>query len=336
MSLNLEDIAKISGVSRSTVSRVINGHPAVSERTRKKVLQVIQEQNFRPNLAARALVTHQTRTLSLVIPQAIAYAFTDPYFPTLIQGVTAKANEFDYAVMLWVGSGDEEDRFAERVMNNSLFDGVLIASAVSDDLLIPRLAKAGFPLVIIGPPPQEGLNYIDVDNQRGAQVAVSHLIRLGWRRIGTIAGPQNMGAARARLEGYRLAMERAGRPVDETLIVYGSFDEASGYLKMRALLQRKVDAVFVASDAMAHGALRAIHEHGLRIPEDIAVVGFDDLPMSASTTPALTTVRQPIQDLGSMATQVLIDLINGAVSEPCHMVLGAQLIVRDTCGATAL
>lgn len=337
MRQNLEDIARLSGVSRSTVSRVINRHPNVSARTREKVLQIIQEQNYRPNPTARALAMQQSRTISVVIPQAVTYAFGDPYYALLIQGIMAKANEFDYAVLLWLGdSNEEENRFGERVLNHTVVDGLVIAAATADDPLIPHLAKAGFPFVVIGPPPVDSLNYVDVDNVRGAQLAVSHLIHLGWERIGTITGPMHSGAAQARLKGYRLALERAGRPVDEKLIAQGAFDEVSGYVRMRYLLQRGVDAVFAASDMMAVGALRAIHEQGLRVPDDIGVVGFDDQPFAAATTPPLTTIRQPIQDLGTTAMQVLIDLLNGAQDSLSQIILPAQLIVRDTCGATRM
>src|SRR5689334_22062119 len=153
MNQNLEDIARIAGVSRSTVSRVINNHPNVSAQTREKVLAIIQEQNFRPNLAARALVTQRTQVLGLVIPMGIADIFTDPFFPTLIRGVTATANQFDYALMLWVGdSTEEEERFYQRILSNSLCDGIIIASAFNTDPLIPWLKAAHYPFIVVGPP----------------------------------------------------------------------------------------------------------------------------------------------------------------------------------------
>jgi len=337
MSQSLEDIARLAGVSRSTVSRVINNHPNVKERTRRKVMQVIEEQRFRPNLAARALVTQQTRILSLVIPRSIADTFADPYFPTLIQGVIHKANQCDYATMLWMGSSDEEEsRFYQRVLGNSLCDGIIVSSAVIDDPLIPRLAESGFPFVVIGPPPLDGLNSIDIDNTRAAQIATAHLIRLGYQRIGTITGPLNTGPGQDRLKGYRQALERAGRSVNNDWIVEGNFLELSGYLGMQALLQQRVDAVFAASDVMATGAMRAIFERGLRVPDDIAIVGFDDTPFAATMTPRLTTINQPIRELGVMAAQVLIDLLSGTLKPPYKLTLPAQLVVRDTCGATRL
>src|SRR5690606_4313945 len=230
MNQNLEHIARLAGVSRSTVSRVINNHPNVKPETRARVQAIIREQNFRPNAAARTLVTQESNVLSLVIPQAVASTFTDPYFPMLIQSITAKANELDYALMLWIGNSNEmADRFAQRVLENSLFGGLLIAAAVNNDPLIPYLVNVQIPFLIIGPPPLPELNFIDVDNLGAARAAVSHLIDMGWKRIGTITGPLNMGAAAARLDGYRLALQEAGLTVDEALIVEGRFDEPSGY-----------------------------------------------------------------------------------------------------------
>lgn len=329
MSQNLEYIARIAGVSRSTVSRVINQHPNVRLSTRERVLKIIRETNYRPNIAARSLVTQQTRVLSLVIPQSIAYTFTDPYFPTLLQSVMVKAGEFDYAVMLWVGNSDEDhDRFSERVIRNSLFDGLLVASAGSDDPIIRYLSEARFPFLLVGPPPFENLNYIDVDNAGGAFEAVSHLIAVGWKRIGLITGPLNMGSAVCRMNGYRRALQHAGLPVDETLIVEGAYTEQSGYEAMHTLLDRGIDAVFCSSDMMTFGALRALAECGRRAPHDIGVVSFDDLPASASTNPPLSTVRQPITGIGIQATQMLVDLLTGRAEPPYQRILPAHLIVR--------
>lgn len=331
MGQNLEYIARIAGVSRSTVSRVINHHPNVRTSTRERVMQVIRENNFRPNLAARSLVTQQTRVLSLVIPQAIAYTFTDPYFPTLLQSVMMKAGEFDYAVMLWIGNRDEDhDRFSERVIRNSLFDGLLVASAGTDDPLISYLSEARFPFLLVGPPSMDNLNYIDVDNESGAFDAVTHLIQVGWQRIGLITGPLGMGSAVCRINGYRRALQQSGHNVDEALIVEGAYTEQSGYDAMRTLIGRGVDAVFCSSDMMTFGALRAIADCGRRVPHDIGVASFDDLPASASTNPPLTTVHQPITGIGIQATQMLIDLLTGRAEPPYQKILPAHLIVRGS------
>lgn len=331
MSQSLENIARIAGVSRSTVSRVINQHPNVRLSTRERVMQVIRENNYRPNMVARSLVTQQTRVLSLVIPQAVAYTVTDPYFPTLLQSVMLKAGEFDYAVMVWIGNSDEDhERFNERVIRNSLFDGLLVASADTDESLVQSLTEARFPFLLVGPPPIDNLNYIDVDNEGGAFQAVSHLIESGWTRIGLITGPLTMGSALCRMAGYRKALQLAGYEVDESLIVEGGYTEQSGYDAMLTLLDRGVDAVFSSSDTMSYGALRAIEQRGLRVPQEIGIASFDDLPASASCNPPLTTVRQPIAGIGIQATQMLIDLLTGRAETPYQKILPTHLVIRGS------
>jgi LacI family transcriptional regulator len=334
MTHNLEDIAELAGVSRSTVSRVINNHPHVSERTRRRVMQIIEEQKFQPNRAARALATKNSRVLSVVIPQAISSTFTDPYFPTLIQGITFAANQHDYAVMLWIGNdAEEEERLYDRILAHSLFDGLLISSVVDDDPIISWLIDAQFPFLLVGPPLVEGMNYVDVNNYESARNAVSHLIRLGRKRIGTITGQLNMRAARHRLEGYQQALNDARLPADSNFIYEGNYQEKSGYVGMTQLLRHKVDAVFAANDVMALGAIRAIQDHGLCVPNDVSVVGYDDLPISATSAPTLTTVRQPIQEIGSTAVQGIIGLLEGSLKTPFQKILSAHLVVRESCGA---
>lgn len=336
MNYGLEDIAKIAGVSKSTVSRVINNQPNVSARTREKVLDVIRASDYRPNTAARALVTRHTGILSIVIPAALSATFSDPYFPALVQSISVTANEHNYATMLWVGNNaEEEDRYCDRILNHGLFDGIIIASAVDNDPLLRRLVMSNLPHVLIGPPQQGVKNYVDVDNRTAARDAVSHLVNLGCKRIGTVTGPLHTGAARNRLAGYRDALERGGHVVDESLIVSGSFDMPSGYNGAKKLVGQGVDALFCASDMIALGALRALLEMGLHVPEDVALIGFDDMPFAETADPPLTTVHQPIADLGARAVDLLLSLIEGEQQQR-QLVLSAHLIIRNTCGATKI
>jgi LacI family transcriptional regulator len=334
MSNSLEDIARIVGVSKSTVSRVVNNHPNVSQQTRERVLAAIREHNFYPNTAARALVTQRTHVLSVIIPQALSSTFTDPYFPALIQSISVTASQHDYAIMLWIGNTEEEEeRFLGRIISNRFSDGVLVASAIDGDPLIRTLTESEIPFVLIGPPQTGVTHWVDVDNLTSGRMAVDHLIKLGYRRIATITGPLNMGAAQHRLRGYREALQDAQIPVDERLIASGNFDESSGYRAMRQLLEVGVDAVFAASDTMAMGALRAISEANLCVPGDVAVVGHDDLPFAANTTPPLTTVHQPVSDLGSSAADLLIRLVEGTLNGQESISLSAHLVIRGSCGA---
>lgn len=333
--LNLEDIARLAGVSKSTVSRVINQHPNVSEATRARVLRVINEQNFRPNSAARALVTQQTRVLSVVIPQPYGETFNDPFFLLILQSITRTLALCDYAIMLWIGGYEEhEERFAERILQNAFFDGILIMSADDRDPILHTLAGAGFPFVQIGPPQFEGANYVDVNNRRGAYDAGKYLASLGYRRIGVIAGPLDKGEARDRLIGCLDGLAECGVSPLPEWIAEGNFDEASGYRAMRRLLRHDLQAVFASNDSMAMGALRALEEAGLRVPDQLALVGFDDMPFAATSKPPLTTVRQPIAEIGEAAARMLVELVEGESAAPRHIVLPTHLVVRESCGAS--
>lgn len=334
MSKNLEDIARLAGVSRSTVSRVINNNPNVNSETRRRVLEVIEQQQFKPHHIARALVTRRTRVISLVIPQPVAFTFSDPFLAAITEHVIQQARQNNYAVMLWIGDSDETGvEYYYRIIGNRLTDGLLITSAVDDDPLVPLLIESSFPFVVIGGTPHPGINYVDTDNIAGSQTAVAHLTASGRRRIGIITGPLNMSASCQRLAGYRQYLqETPGLDYDENLISEGDFTETSGYECMQALLQKGVDAVFASSDLMAVGALRAAHEAGCSVPGDVAIMGFDGISVGRLTTPALSTMRQPTSELGARATQGLIDLIEGKLHQPLEVLLPAELIIRETCG----
>ena len=301
VNLNLEDIAQLAGVSRSTVSRVVNNDPRVREQTRQRVLKIIAEHNYTPNIAARSLVTQRTQLLGLYIPYFVSDLFTDPYFPMLIQAITTRATEQEYDVMLWLrGSSISPDHFHQRVLDNRMADGLILASTSRGDRLAQRLLERGQTFIVNGRPWENAdeMNYVDTANVEGAQQAVEHLARLGRKRIGTITGRLDVISAYDRLIGYRQALERLGLPYDPALEAQADFSETGGYIAMRRLLQQRPDAVFVASDHMAVGALRAIHEAGLSVPDDIAIVGFDDMPFATMAATNLTTIRQPVQRLG--------------------------------------
>ncbi len=333
--LNLEDIARMAGVSRSTVSRVINHSPNVREETRERVLSIIQEYNFTPNLAARSLVTQRTRVLGMYVPYFVSDLFTDPYFPILLQASTSCANENDYDVMLWLrGQNAAPTQLHQRVLDNRTTDGLILASTPRGDTLVDELLERGHLFVFIGRPWRhvDVINYVDTANCQGAQQAVEHLARLGHQRIATIAGRLDQSSGHDRLEGYRDTVKRMNLVQDESLIFVGDFTDNSGYIGMRKLLAARPDAVFIASDQMALGALHAIRETGLRVPDDIALVGFDDMPFATLATPQLTTVRQSVQRLGYLAAEGLIGLIEGKITPPYQVELPTQLVIRASCG----
>jgi LacI family transcriptional regulator len=332
MALTLEDIAVMCDVSRATVSRVINGDVNVSERTRQKVLEVIREVNFQPNLAARGLAKGHGRVLGLVIPKGVQAIFAEPFFGMLIHGVSTQCNALDYSVMLWLAEADYERRTINKILYNGLIDGVIVASMVMDDPIIDSLHQHRMPLMLIGRHPvYDKLSYVDVDNRGSAYQAVLHLLRSGRQSIATITGPQNMIGGIHRYQGYQDALHNYNVPLITELVAEGDFTDASGYTCMQHLLPYKPDAVFAACDTMALAAIRAIQEHGLRVPDDIAVIGFDDSPQANRIRPALTTIRQPITRMGAMAAETLIHMIESGSNLPCQTVLSAELVIRDSC-----
>ncbi|MRR32875.1 LacI family transcriptional regulator, partial [bacterium] len=215
-----------------------------------------------------------------------------------------------------------------------LVDGAVIASILINDPIIQSLNASKMPFVLIGRHPTMDVNYLDVDNQQAGRKATMHLVRLGYKRIGTITGSQNHVAGYDRYLGYLKAIEDSGHPVRNELVAEGDFSEQGGYDAMLRLLKYKPDAVFVASDMMAFGAMRALREAKLRIPEDVAIVGFDDIPTAAKAEPPLTTVRQNISQMGGKAVDLLIEIIESGM-RPTHKVfMDTELVVRESCGAS--
>lgn len=337
MSPTLEEVARLAGVSRSTVSRVVNDQPNVRPEVRERVWQVAREVGYQPHAAARSLVTSRTHVIGMVIPKAVTTLFTDPFFSLLLRGATEACNSHQYQLMLslFTSNADQQEIY-QRILRSGYLDGAVMASASLEDPLIPNLLRDRIPFVSVGRYPNKPVHYVDADNVNGARMAVEHLIRLGHRRIATITGPLAMIAGQDRLTGYRQALQARGIPVEEELIVEGDFTEASGTAGMQRLLPVSPSAVFVASDMMAIGVLKALRQADRQVPQDIALVGFDDIPIASAIEPALTTVRQPIERMGSMAVDVLLSVLETSPEEesPAHrIVLPTELVIRASCGS---
>jgi LacI family transcriptional regulator len=328
----LEEIARLAEVSRSTVSRVVNQHPNVRPAVRQRVQKIIAETGYQPNAAARSLAFQRSNVIGLAIPRSVHTLFTDPYFPPLTQGIAQACNQYGYILSLFV-EFDEQTLFP-RITRQGLLDGLVVQVANTRSNLLAKLASVDMPFIVAGRPHDApNVSYIDVDNITGAYNAVTHLIRLGHKRIGAITGPLDTTAALDRLEGYRKAILERGLALDEDLIGEGDFTETGGYHAMQRLLGQKPSAVFAASDAMAYGALRALREAGLAVPHDVALVGFDDVPCAGTDPSFLTTVRQPIISFGFKAVEILLDVIEHGAQPPRRILMSTELVVRASCGA---
>jgi len=337
MSPTLEEVAKLAGVSRSTVSRVVNDHPNVRPEVREQVWEVIRQVGYQPHAAARSLVTNRTHVIGMIIPEVVTTLFTDPFFPLLLRGATEACNSHQYQLMLSLFTvNTDRQGIYQRILRSGYLDGAIVASASLDDPLVPNLLRDRIPFVSVGRYPDGRVHYVDADNINGARMAVEHLIRLGHRRIATIAGPLHAIASQDRLSGYRQALEARGIPVERELIAEGDFTEAGGTMAMQRLLPASPTAVFVASDTMAVGALKALRQAGRQVPQDIALVSFDDIPIASAIEPPLTTVRQRIEHMGSMAVEVLLSLLESSSEEEApvqRIVLPTELVVRASCGS---
>lgn len=332
--LTIRQIAKLAGVSRSTVSRVINDHPSVSPETREQVLQVVAETGFHPDPIARSLSSRRADIIGLVVPLAIQSLFEDPFFPRLMQGISKGCDSHDYTLTLFLlHSLEEEAKLYARISRRQLLDGVIVTATRGGDPLIPQLITNQIPFVMHGRHEDPRVSFVDIDNVTGAHTAVTHLVRLGRRRIALITGPSGSLAAEDRKRGYLDALQQRRVPVDRSLIIHGDFTETSSYEAMQRLLPYEPDAVFVASDSMALGALRALREAGKRVPDDIAMVGFDDMPQAATADPPLTTIRQPIQRTGALAVEMLIDILENGAEPARRVILPTELVIRASCGS---
>jgi DNA-binding LacI/PurR family transcriptional regulator len=313
------------------VSRVVNGSPKVSPAVRAQVERAVAKLGYVPNRAARSLVTRRAGSVALVVSEPHARFFSEPFFAGMVRGVSAALAETGVQLLLLIAHDLPDRDRLERYVVGGHVDGVLLASLHGDDPLPGTLERAGVPAVLVGRPARAGpASYVDADNRGGARQAVDHVARRGRRRIATIAGPQNMGVGQDRLDGWRDGLRAAGLAADDDLVEAGDFTEEGGAAAMGRLLRRPgrpVDAVFAASDLMAAGALRALRAAGRRVPDDVAVVGFEDSAVACYTQPPLTTVRQPIEEMGRQATRLLLAKVAGEAAG-MHLILDVELVVR--------
>ncbi|MFD3505505.1 LacI family DNA-binding transcriptional regulator [Streptomyces sp. NPDC058676] len=333
----LEEVAARAGVGRGTVSRVINGSPRVSDATRAAVEAAVAELGYVPNTAARALAANRTDAIALVVPEPETRFFAEPYFSDMLKGVGAELADTQMQLLLIFAGNDRERARLAQYLAAHRVDGVLLVSVHADDPLPDLLSQLEIPAVISGPRSAgETLPSVDSDNFGGARSAVEHLLARGCRAVAHITGRLDVYGAQRRVDGYRAALLDAGHEVDEQLIQPGDFTEEGGRRAMTELLARRpdLDAVFAGSDVMAAGARQVLREKGRSIPDEVALVGYDDSAIARHMDPPLTSVRQPIEEMGRRMIDLLLTEIadrRPAITrelERRQVVLATELVAR--------
>ena len=330
----IRDVAKRAGVSIATVSYVLNGRSAVAQETRGRVLEAMQELSYHPSAAARSLLGRRTSMVGFLIPHPPETIFLDPYFAELIRGVAIMADAHQYnPVIVTVESEAHAHEVYARIVQNGLVDGVVMCCASNQHTyLVDDMLRDGIRFVVIGSAMPGTITFVDVDNRGGAEAAVEHLLSLGHRSIAFINGPPDYFHARQRLVGFLSALRAHDISLESCPVVNGSFSREGGYAAMNRLLdaEARPTAVFLASDLMAVGAMQCLHERGLRIPDDLSLVGFDDTLLATATSPPLTTVHQPLTEMAAAATQLALALGHGEQPPQLGVEIATTLTVRES------
>lgn len=324
------DVARLAGVSTATVSRALNGTGQISPATSAAIDAAVRQLGYRPNTVARSLVTKSTQTIALLLPD-----IANPFYAELVSGIQQRALAAGSTMLLCTTEGDpEREEQYLSLLRAKQVDGVLVDGLVLPPERIAGFVRDGLPIVCLDRDiDSTSVPLVQVDNRLGARLATEHLLSLGHTRIAHVAGAPGLRISDERVEGYRDALAAAGVDDDPALVAVGAFTEQGGYEAMRALLAAsELTAVFAANDLSALGVMHAVAESGRRVPDDVSVVGFDDLRLAGHTTPPLTTIHQPAFEIAQRATQLLLDLAGGGEVEQRLHLLEPELVVR---GSTA-
>ena len=333
-----QDVADLAGVSRTTVSLVLNDvqDVKISPETRRRVFDAVRELDYVPYAAAQALASRRSQIVGLILTRSPHHIAADAFLTQILDGLFEVTHRHNMRLMIDIVEPKHQKEVYLQMARAKHIDGILLSGPRIDDDALRALALDEFPTVLLGQLPGTEFCYVDVDNRAAAKDAVAHLLKLGHRRVACLTNASiSYTAAADRLDGYREALEESGLEFDPALVRYGDFDPHSGYQAMVDLLEsgEKFTAAFVASDTVALGAKAALHEHGLVIPKDIAIVGFDDLSFSRYLSPPLTTVHLPAVDLARRAAEMMIQLLESGKSSCRQVLLDTRLIVRKSCGA---
>ena len=331
MRKTIEHVAQLAKVSKATVSRVINNSPKVTPKTRDRVMKAIKETGYYPNATARRLTTNKAETIGLIIPSPQDKTFGNPFYTEILRGFTHQAKIEGYDLLLFI---NEHQFNYSQLFHDRRVDGLLLVGVNRSDNGIIQLSENNFPYILTGKIDYKEANYIDADNRGGAYQAVSYLVDLGHKRIGYLGGSFDFVFNQERFEGYLQVLKEHNLEYGKELTMESINTEESGYDATRKLLESSLfpTAIFVANDLDAIGVMKAIKERSLRIPEDISLIGFDDIQLASYTEPTLTTVRQPIYKMGITAIRLLIQLIEKKDKGPLKVELPTQLIIRESSG----
>ncbi|MBA2871237.1 LacI family transcriptional regulator [Anoxybacillus calidus] len=319
----IRDVARLAGVSVATVSRVLNQNGYVNEETEKRVRRAIQELNYKPNEVARTLFKKTSKTIGLIVPD-----ISNPFFPELVRAVEDVTNIYDYTVIL-CNSDEKNEKEKEyiEVLKQKYVDGVILTT---NQLELAEVSELDVPVVVLDRPLNHSFPSVIADNYGGARLATRHLYDIGCRKIAHLQGPPHVVNAVERFNGYRDEMKELGL-WDENLVILGNYHlKQAKEAVLQAFKEHTIDGIFAGNDVMAVGALKAVQQLGLRVPEDVAIIGYDGIPLTEMTTPELSTISQPIYEMGAMAARLLVKRIEGQPLDQIHYVLPVQLIQRES------
>lgn len=330
--ITIKDVAQEANVSIATVSRILNGKGGVSLTLTKRVQEVVKQLKYQPNNVARALKIKESRSIGLIIPD-----IENPFFPALVRGVEDAAQQHDYAVILCNTDGrvEEEKKYIEFLFSKRV-DGMVFTESLDSKNNIALLASSGIPIVLLDRR-VEGMqaSAVVTDNQLGAFMATEHLIQLGKKNIAFLNGSLKLSSGAERANGYREALTKYKLAYKDRLVINGAFTYDSGYEATEMLVRsgQKIDGIFASNDMIAIGAIECLAKHNIKVPEDVGVVGFDDIRMATWYKPALTTIRQPVYDMGKCAMNILVEQISGVREKYCEQIFMPELIIRKSSGA---
>jgi LacI family transcriptional regulator len=333
-----QDVADMAGVSRTTVSLVLNNVQGVniSDKTRRRVREAAEKLGYIPNATAQALATRRARAIGLVMTRSPHHIASDTFLPQIIGGLLEVVRDNKLRLLIESVHVQHQDRAYLELVRAKHIDGMILLTPRIDDTALKKLEEADVPAVLMGALNGSNLYSVDVDNHQSAKMAVNYLINLGHKKIACIANaPSSYSASPDRVAGYKDALFEAGIPIDENLVRYADFNPQSGFEAMQDLLSSgaRFTAAFVASDNVAIGVKSALRKANLQIPDDISIIGFDDIPWAQYSDPPLTTVRLPAQELASKACMMLLKLMKNSTPDEQNVVLNTELVVRKSCKA---